>query len=394
MATQVNKVRGWFGDKLDELKHSFKKEFLSEPPSKTIKNILWTVVGNIVLAFADVIFLLPCNIVDGGISGMALIFGKWFNFLGNTSVMNITITCLSVFFYVLGIFIVGIGFTARTLIATAVYPLFVYIFNLLLNDVSWLSWLQLSGIAFDSSGAPQYAVTTLAGLFGGVLSGVAMALAFRGGGSTGGTDCIVLALAKHTKLKASTTNIIVDSIVIITGMLTYRDLLTGMIGILSSMTCSIMVAKLFIGPTSTYTATIISVKWQEISDQINHEMERGTTIYNAKGGYTGVERKVVAVSFSRSEYRDLMRIVNSTDPAAFVTVQTTYEIQGYGFSYDDGDNPIPLKSRHSFKDMIRGQRKAQKEEQRQVEEKERDMKKDLKEVLKEEKSNKDSKKEQ
>ncbi len=383
METQENRLRSWLSDKRNTAIRAFRKEFLSEKPGQVFKNLGLVVVGNILLAFAAAIFLIPCDIVSGGTSGIALVIARFAELYGVTLNVNLIITLLTVFFFLLGLFIVGIGFTLKTLISTIVYPLFIFLFDLLRN-VQALSWLRIETYMGSGGQTEQLAVMILAGVFGGIITGLAVSLAFKGGGSTGGTDCIVIALDRKTPLKASTISIIVDSLIILSGMLVYRDLIIGLVGIMTAITCAVMIDKVFVGSNGTYSATIVSARWQEISAAINKDMERGTTIYSATGGYTGAERKVVAVSFSRSEYRDFMRIIESTDPAAFVTVQTAYEVQGYGFSYDDGDDPIPIKARHSRKETLKAEKKALRETEKLLESKERSLKKDLKEVRREE----------
>lgn len=388
----------WAWRKYLKFKAEFQREFLSERPSRLIQNILFVVVGNIILAFAASIFLIPANIVTGGTSGIALVIMKIVSLITGNPVatsygiidINFIITLLTIFFFILGLFIVGFSFSLKTLISTIVYPIFVYIFDLIRNIQPGQNWLRLenyvrNGNFTDYLNTPNVvAIYILAGIFGGALMGLGVALSFKGGGSTGGTDCIIIALDKHTRFKANTISVLIDSIIIIIGMIVNQNLLLGLIGILSAVITAFMIGKVFVGSSSILHADINSIRWKEISDAINHEMERGTTIYEAKGGYTGLERKVVSVYFSKDEYRVFMRILDNIDKSAFVTISTVSEVQGYGFSYNDEDRPKKIAESYPKESIEKFESKEKKENAKIEAEKEKQLRKDLKAVKKQE----------
>lgn len=183
------------------------------------------------------------------------------------------------------------------------------------------------------SGYDPLAVSIVAAVFGGVFMGLATSLAFKGGGSAGGTTCLVVYFSKHTKMKANTVSIIIDIIIIAAGMFAYMDIITTLIGIMAAVICSQIIAKVFVGGSQVLHAEIISSHWENISHAIHTKMRRGTTIYTAQGGYTGVERKVVYASFTKEEYQDFLKIVNDEDPSAFITITNVYDVSGgYGFA--------------------------------------------------------------
>lgn len=363
MKERIKEKNSWFKRKFDKLKKEFKNEFLSDKPTNVIKNILFIIVGNIFLALSASFFLVPCNLVTGGVSGLAIIIMKIISLAyGETEVAdsygivdtNFIITILTIFFFILGLIIVGFNFSLKTLISTIVYPLFIYLFDFLRELGGTSNFLNIknylptspspspfnSNMTYDYLNTPSViGILILAALFGGFLMGFGVALSFKGGGSTGGTDCIIIALDRHTKMKSSNISAIMDSLIIGVGILISKDLIMGLIGIIGAVCCALMIGKVYVGASTELYARIVSDKWEEISNAINKEMERGTTIYAATGGYTGDDKKVVTTSFSKDQYNDFMKIMKRTDPRAFVTISTMYEVQGYGFSYDDNNIP-------------------------------------------------------
>lgn len=364
MKERIKKKESWIKRKYYKFKDEFKKEFLSDKPINVIKNILLIIAGNLFLAISASFFLVPCNLVTGGVSGIAIIIMKIISLAHGESIVadsygivdtNFIITILTIFFFILGLLIVGFNFSLKTLISTIVYPLFIYLFDFLrelggtnnfLNIKNYLPSVTSGTNPFSSYMTYDYlntpsviGILILAALFGGLLMGFGVALSFKGGGSTGGTDCIIIALDRHTKMKSSNISAVMDSLIIIIGILITKDLIMGLIGIMGAVCCALMIGKVYVGASTELYARIVSNKWNEISDSINKEMERGTTIYAATGGYTGDEKRVVTTSFSKDQYNDFMKIMKRIDPRAFVTISTMYEVQGYGFSY--GDDNIP-----------------------------------------------------
>lgn len=372
------KMRGFLAQRIDAFKREFRKEYLEEKPSRIVRNLFLVVLGNIVLAFAASVFMIPAEVVSGGNSGIALIIVKFASMAGVQWDVNLIVTLLTIFFFILGLFIVGLDFTLKTAISTAVYPSFVYFFDWL-RGLDGMSWMRVEAYTAEY-GRPM--VMLIAGMFGGLLMGIGVGLAFKGGGSTGGTDCLIIALNRHTPFKANTISIVMDTSIILLGLVAYQDLIATLIGVAGAALCAIMIGKLFVGSEDTFIATIISGKWEEISVAINKQLERGTTIYTAEGGYTGATRKVISVSFSKDEYRDLLRIVHKIDRMAFMTIASAHEVQGYGFTYDDADAIPQIKEKHSLKDIFKIQKKVEKAA---LETKEKGLKKDLDIVIKEEK---------
>lgn len=333
----------WLEKKLNSYKEDFKRTFLNAPPKKVIRNIFLVIFGNILLAFATVFFLLPGKIVMGGNSGIALIimeiiaratggsYPSWID-------ADFIILLLTVFFFFLAFALLGFASAIKNTISAIIYPSFVFIFNALriVPSFHYLrieEYMSANAYIIPGTGYDPATVTLIAGIFGGIFMGLATSLAFKGGGSCGGTTCLVVFFSKHTVLKANTISIIIDTLIIGAGMFVYKNVLIGLIGILTAIVCSTIIGKVFVGGSQALHAEIVSSHWEEISHAIHKELKRGTTIYTAQGGYSGREKKVVYVSFTKEEYHHFLEIIQNEDPSAFVTITTIYDVSGgYGFS--------------------------------------------------------------
>lgn len=304
-----------------------KKEVL-----KFLRNFLFLTIGCALLAFGDVVFLVPCNIVSGGITGIAIIVDYYVKlaFPGFDSV-DITIAILQVLLFFVGLFVLGKKFSLHTLFASLLYPAMVAIFYRL-NVGSYIS-NQL--VQTFNDGSEDLTNTLLAGIFGGVFVGAGVGFCYLGEGSSGGLDVISCILAKYTDIKEDLSGLIIDASIILVGAFCLsalqNEVAHALIGFLSALCCAAAVQLTYVYSNSYIIADIISDKYKEIGDYIHNEMGHGTTVIDTIGGYTGEDRKLIRVAFSRMEMTELRGFIAKTDPKAFVTFTSATTINGEGF---------------------------------------------------------------
>ena len=289
-----------------------------------IKNTGLVALGTLILAFATAIFILPFDLVIGGMSGLAIGINRLCPWECVSEDLLITLLCWGLF--LLGWLILGKRFAAKTLVSALVYPIGVALFSRLADP-------KVAGGFFHlPSGAhPQIAIL-LGALFGGLLVGVGCALTFLGGGSSGGTDIIAFSLCKYfKKWRSSYVIFAVDASIILLGMVALGDLSRSLLGILAAFLCALAVDRIFLGGNRALTAQIISDQYEEINRAVIAHMGRTTTLIAAKGGYSGADKTMLQVSFSLRQYALLMMIIDQYDPAAFVTVLKVHEINGQGW---------------------------------------------------------------
>ncbi len=290
-----------------------------------VKNLLCVIAGTLILAFGTAVFILPFDLVAGGMSGMAIIIENVIPFEFITIDIVITILTWGLFF--LGLVFLGRAFAAKTLISTIIYPIALSLF-LRLTDPGVLGGF----FCLESSEYGELSLF-LAAAAGGVFVGAGCAVTFLGGGSTGGVDIISFSVCKIFKrLRSSAVIFVIDATTVLLGMFIIGDLVLTLLGILSAFLAATVVDKLFLGGSKAFIAHVITDKYDEINTEIIEKLERTTTILEGKGGYSGSSKKMLMVSFTMAQYAQFMSIITRIDKNAFMTVHPAHEINGEGWT--------------------------------------------------------------
>ena len=293
---------------------------------RALKNILLVVSGTLVLALGTAVFVIPFDLVVGGVSGFAIVIS---HALDGALSADLLITLLTWAFFFLGLFVLGKSFAVKTLISTVIYPLGVSLFSRLVGSDAFGGFFDLT-----LSGYPQLALL-LASIVGGLLIGAGCALTFVGGGSTGGIDIPAFIFCKFFKWAKSPAVIFcIDATAIILGVFIIGDMVLAMLGIFSALVSALTVDRIFLGGSQAFEARIISEHCEEIGQGIIERLCRTATLIDVKGVYSGEKKKMLSVIFSKNQYGDLMNIISSADKKAFITVHRAHEIGGEGWTYD------------------------------------------------------------
>ncbi len=275
---------------------------------KTGREYLVVLLGAIIQAFAMRLFLVPGQLVSGGISGAAQIINHFVSipiglmvFVGNIPL------------FVLGWrFLGGPRFALRTAVAVGAFSL--------LTDLL-VFVIPTQGMTQDN---------VLNALFGGVLLGIGLGLVYRGGGTSGGSDILGRILNHRLGISISAAYLITDSLVVLAGgfAFSWEKALYGMVVIYVSGLAAEMISE---GSGIFRSAMIISGQHEAISRAIMANLERGVTILSGTGAYTGSQRPVLYCVITRSEVNQLKQMVKEIDPQAFMVIGVTHEALGEGF---------------------------------------------------------------
>ena len=290
-----------------------------------MKNLGLVVLGTVILAFGTAIFILPMNIISGGISGLSIII----KFLIPLEIITIDLIVLALtwILFFIGLLILGKPFAAKTFVSTVIYPFAVSAF-MLLTDPN-----VLNGFFCLADYANKDLALILSASVGGVIIGCGCALTFIGGGSTGGVDVIAFAICKFfPRFKSSVVIFVVDFLTVLLGMIVIKDLIISLLGILSAFVTAVMIDKVFIGSRAAFVAYVVTDKYEEINEDIIKKLDRTTTVMDAKGGYTSNEKKVMMISVTMTQYAMLLAIIGKYDPKAFVIIHRAHEINGEGWN--------------------------------------------------------------
>lgn len=324
------------------MKIKFNRNFIKKYIFKTILVIL----GTFIVAFGASVFLVPFDINNGGVSGLALVLD---NFIPLD--IDILVTIITWVLFFVGLLFLGFSFSIQTLVSSIFYPIFMsiilrsgigeYLVKLLINDGmsidSSSSVLVINGLENFQSGR-----LILVGLLGGSCYGLGCGITYIGGGSTGGLDNIAFILNKYLGLKQSIAVFIIDFVVIFSGIITHLvnnnsyGFLASLVGIFSATMCSVLIEYIYSKQNGAYFADVITDNVDELKDRVINELDRSVTIFEVTGGYSNEAKKCVRIIFSRNELSQIKDWVAEIDPKAFLVIGDCSTVNGEGFK--------PLKS--------------------------------------------------
>lgn len=275
---------------------------------KRLLRIFITVIGTALLALSSALFILPNNILTGGIAGVAVIASPLFHIDS-----DIFASGLNLLMFIVGFIFLGKEFAIKTSVSAITYTPLLLLFTRLLPVVE-----------IDQ---------LLACLYGGLLGGIGVGLVFRVGGSTGGMDVPPLIMKKYFRIDEQDGILIVDGLTVLLGFLRF-GLPAVLLGLISVYFSSVGVKKtLEIGESPAREVKIISDKYLEINKEILNILDRGTTILDGEGGFTGKGRKIIMCVVFDDQYHKVLEIIDKYDKNAFVISSETKDVHGEGFSY-------------------------------------------------------------
>ena len=294
-----------------------------------IKNFALVFFGTVILAFGCAVFVVPFDLVTGGVTGLSIVIDE---ILSGLVPIDVLIGVLTWALFILGIVFLGRDFALKTLVSSIVYPVAISLFlHLVSPDV-------LGGFLYLQGSSHGELALIISSIFGGVCIGTGCAITFLGGGSTGGLDILAFIICKYLKrLKSSVVIFAFDALTILLGMFVIGDLIITLLGIISAFVAAIVVDKVFIGRTQAFTAEIISDKYDEITAAIRDRVRRTSTVIDVVGAYSGENKKMIMVTFTMRQYAELISAVNRIDKKAFVTISRAHEINGEGWTFGEHD---------------------------------------------------------
>ncbi len=275
-----------------------------------IKDILLVALGNVFLALGVGLFIIPNNILSGGVAGIAVALSGVIA-IDATLIINV----LTVILFFIGFLMLGKGFAIKTLLSTIMYPVF-------LSIVTHFS--------------DMYVITNqeiLASVYGGLLIGAGVGLVFSTGATTGGMDIPPLVFHKYTHIPLARLVLITDALTVLFGVSVY-GIEAALIGLLSVFSGAYMVNRMMMfGIGEAKSLMIISDKFDEIYKEVSQKLDRGGTIIKTQGAHTRSDNQILMVIISKKQFPYAHKIIQSIDPNAFLIVNDVNEVHGEGFTY-------------------------------------------------------------
>ena len=286
-----------------------------------VRDLIHDILGSFLFAMGVVYFAENAPFVPGGVTGMAMIIHHFTkSTLPGLDIGAITL-CINVPVALCTFFLLGRVFffkSVKSMIMTALFT------DYLIKPFGFY---------------PQAATNPLlTALFAGALYGMGLALIYMPGSSTGGSDFIIMSIRKlKPHLSIGTISIAVDGSIILLGGLVFRDESAAynvdavLYGILMTFVSTTIIDKLMYGSGSRRMLQVISDKAQDIAKGITEELNRGATLLDVKGAYTGQSHQMLMVVCSKVEVTHARRIISMADPKAIIMLSTVDEAYGQGF---------------------------------------------------------------
>ncbi len=277
-----------------------------------LQTIIPIIAGSAIYAFGLMYFIIPNELMEGGVTGITVLLNYAFNISPSISTMALNIPL-----FLVGMKILGKRQSIYTGLGIASLTLFLWLFEALIDR----------GYVVPFHTEQDY---ILAALYAGVTLGAGLGIVFRFGGTTGGSD--IIARIINRKFGFSMGQIILSLDILIIGLsLFFIPLERILYTLVAVFIASKVIDFIQEGAYAAKAFTIISDQAPEIAHRISTEMDRGVTLIPAIGAYSKQAKHMVYCVVSRQEIRRLTGIAKSLDPRAFIIINDVNDVHGEGF---------------------------------------------------------------
>lgn len=281
---------------------------MSNKAIKLFEDYIVITLAVIIMDLGIYAFKFPNHFSFGGVSGLAVVLNE---ILGiSAAQINLVINLALL---VIGFAVLGKSFGLKTAYATVLSSVVLSLMEKMMPISAPLTNQPMLELA--------YAIA---------LPAVAAAMLFYVDASGGGTDIVAMILKKYTTIDIGTALLISDVAIVALSFIAF-DVRTGLFSV-----CGLLAKSIFVDRTMDQMRlckyfTIISSKPEPICDFIQNVLNRSTTLYNAEGGYSHENKKVILCALDRRQAVILQRFIRQTDDSAFIMITKSSETFGKGF---------------------------------------------------------------
>lgn len=291
------------------------------------KEYLLITVGILSYVLGWTIFLVPNNLVGGGVTGLSSIIQYA---TGGALKIGYSYFAINVVLLIAALFLLGKSFGAKTVYAIILASVGLNIFQEIIpQDI-------IQTLAIDNG-------KLMCVIIGGIMAGVGIGMTISQGGSTGGTDIIALIVNKYRNVSPGRMILSLDVVIILSSLLVpsytqagdlvpfTEKIITVVYGLILITICSTVLDLYLSGSKQSVQVFILSHKYEEIADLITRDLHRGVTAIEGKGWYTQNEMQVLMVITRKTDLNLLLKMIKGVDPDAFLSVSSVTGVYGKGF---------------------------------------------------------------
>jgi len=292
---------------------------------KELKSYAIITLGLMISAVGWTGFIIPSNIVGGGVMGLSSLL--YFVFELPVGPTNLVINGLLI---LMSMKVLGKGFGFKTIYSLVTLSVFITVFPYFIQD-------------------PIVADKFMAAIIGGGMVGASIGILFVQGGSTGGTEIVAMIINKNHNISPGRIMMFLDVIIISSSIFVFKSLETMVYGFVVVGLMSYIADMLLTGSRQSVQILIISQKPKEIADKLSSQINRGLSFLKGRGYYYAGDREFIITIVKKSESHMVFQIIKETDPDAFISVANVMAVYGHGF--DQYKPPLSAKKSSKPKDI-------------------------------------------
>ncbi|MGX6962475.1 YitT family protein [Vagococcus xieshaowenii] len=267
-------------------------------------NMIYMIIGTLLIAFGIQFFFVPFNIIAGGMNGISILFYKLFDISPEVTLFWSNFPLLLISFVFL-----GKKYTVNTILCSFLLPLFVKMVNVLPS-------YQDNGL--------------LAAVFGGIISGFGIGLVFKGGSSTGGTAVFEQIFHDYLHIPLGLSVWIVDGLIVLSSFI-FFDTTTGLYSLISLYLIGKIVDFVQTGGSAAKTIFIVTKNASALIDRLSTEDDIGITKLNSTGAFENAQSMLLICTLKNEKIVSVKKKIKTVDEKAFCFVIDTKEVLGNGW---------------------------------------------------------------
>lgn len=279
-----------------------KNNFVGVFSKNSISRFIYFILGMLLFSFSFNYFLLPNDLVFGGVSGLSIIFK-------NVLDPSIFVFVVSSILLVISYIFLGKEKTFGSAVGSLLLPVFLKIMSFVTDNIDKVDEVFLAVI------------------FGGLLAGVGIGFVYKAGFTMGGTDIINQIIHKYFKISLGKCMLISDGSIVLCSFFSF-GLIKFMYAVVVLYIISTMTDKVLLGISNSKAFYIVTSQVNEVKNYVMVKLGHGITIFDAVGGFSKEDQKVLFCVIPTRDYFKLKEGIHDIDKNAFFVVTDAYEVFG------------------------------------------------------------------